>query len=372
MRAATARSRRAAPWEPRPLEVPFPSLSQSPAAHLRAVREAAPLIRQQLQESGTVRSLCSRSLVTLPYPRRFGLWDAASVPAPYVFMTNRMFVVRFEDFSGQPRILVAEPTDYELAASTPFLARSLERLGGPRVQALLREKLFTRHGTVESHLLKLGILTRDVDFLAFDHLHTQDVRRLIGTTRPQEDLGGDKPVPALFPNAKLLVQRDELAQVEDVHPFQARFHQGWTYKDVDRERLFLLEGSVLLGKGVALVRTPGHTFGNVTLVVNAPGRGLFTSSENGIAVDCYAPEHSKIPGVAQWAKDSGLEVLLNFNAPEFASWQYNAMVLEKGVADPLPGAPHLPQCVPSSELCRHPLAPGLAPTWFHGELNLAA
>jgi hypothetical protein len=231
--------------------------------------------------------------------------------------------------------------------------------------------LFTEHGTVVERLAELGIRPEDVDYLVFDHLHTQDIRRLVGTNGPAPDLGfPDGPVPPTFPNARLIVPRVELDHVRDVHPFQARFHQSAAYADVDTSRLLLVDGSVLVAPGLALLRTPGHTLGNWTIVVNTPTRGVVTSSENGVAVECYAPAHSRLPGVAAWAREWDYEVLLNFNTPEFASWQYNSMVVEKLLADPIPGHPHFPHVVPSSELTRHRLAPRIKPTYEHGELTL--
>ena len=350
------------------IDTPFPSPARTPAAHLREVREWAPEYREEFRRGGTVDAFWSRSLVTLPYPRRYALWEACRVPVPYVWMTNRMFVIRWRDESGRTRTLVAEPSDYDLGIGTPYLSWELDRLPLSRKRAL--ELLFPRQETVGEHVAALGIRPEEVDYLTFDHLHTQDVRRLVGTRTPQPDLGyPDDPVPPMFPNAKLIVPPDELAQVEDVHPFQARFHQSWTYRDIDRERLLFVEGSVRLGPGLALIRTPGHTYGNQSVVVNT-ARGIFTSSENGIAVECYEPARSRIPGVARWAREQKLEVLMNFNTPEFASWQYNAMVLEKLLADPIPDAPHFPQVVPSSELTRHRLAPGIRPTYEHGELTI--
>jgi hypothetical protein len=82
-------------------------------------------------------------------------------------------------------------------------------------------------------------------------------------------------------------------------PFQARFHQSWTYQDLREDKLLLTGGDVLVWPGLALLRTP-HTLGNHTLVVNTE-RGIFTSSENGVAAECYVPEHSRIPGVATFA-----------------------------------------------------------------------
>jgi hypothetical protein len=282
-------------------------------------------------------------------------------------MTNRMFVIQWRDEAGDLKTLVANPTDYELGARTPFLRTAVDRLPLRRDRAL--ETFFTRHGTIARHLAALGIDPAAVAYLTFDHLHTQDVRRLIGTNGPAPDLGYTDPVPALFPNARLIVQRHELAHVRDTHPFQARFHQGGTYADLRPDAILEIDGDVLLGPGFALLRAPGHTFGNHTLVLNTE-RGIFTSSENGIAVDCYAPEHSRIPGVARWAAREGLEVVMNFNTPEFASWQYNSMIKEKLVADPIPGRPEFPQVYPSSELARSRWAPGIRPTYAHGDLDL--
>jgi len=43
---------------------------------------------------------------------------------------------------------------------------------------------------------------------------------------------------------------------------------------------------------------------------------------------------------------------MNVNTPEYASWQYNSMVKEKLIADPVPDQPEFPQVFPSSELTR--------------------
>jgi hypothetical protein len=344
-----------------------PGLDTTPAEQLRQIRSAAPAFKEWFRSTGTVTGIASRSLVTLPYPKRFGLWEACSLPVPYVWMTNRMFLVQWLE-GGRTKTLLAEPSDYDLGVETPFLKRAIDRLPMGNERAL--DTLFTRHGHVEEHLAAFGIKPEDVDLLAFDHLHTQDIRRLVGTKNAAPDLGyADRPVPATFPNARLIVQRDELEHVKDVHPFQARFHQSWTYSDIDEDKLLITEGDVLLGPGIALLRTPGHTLGNHTLVVNTE-RGIFTSSENGVAVECYAPEHSRIPGIKKWAAEWGYEVVLNFNTPEFASWQYNSMIKEKLIADPIQGHPALPQVLPSSELTRHRLAPGIRPTFEHGELTI--
>jgi glyoxylase-like metal-dependent hydrolase (beta-lactamase superfamily II) len=345
-----------------------PSLDATPAEQLRRIREQAPAFREWLRRSGTVTAFAARSLVTLPYPRRFGLWEACSLPLPYVWMTNRMFVVQWRDDTGRTRTLLAEPSDYDLGTGTPYIARALRRMPGGEEKALRR--FFVRHPRVLEHLAAMGIAAADVDYVSFDHLHTQDIRRITGTNGPAPDLGHpDTAVPPMFPNARVIVQREELEHVRDVHPFQQRFHQSRTYADIREDTLLVVAGDVLVGPGVALLRTPGHTLGNHTLAVSTE-RGIFTSSENGIAVECYAPEHSNIPGVRSWARAWGLEVVMNFNTPEYASWQYNSMVKEKLIADPLPGRPELPQVFPSSELTRHRYAPGIRPIHEHGDLTV--
>ncbi|MDQ3646155.1 MAG: hypothetical protein M3345_04385 [Actinomycetota bacterium] len=345
-----------------------PEIRSTPAEQLRKIRGQAAEFREWFKATGQVSAFAARSLVTLPYPKRFALWEACSVPVPYVWMTNRMFVVQWRDGTGQTRTLVAEPSDYELGIDTPFLKKAIDRLPFGPERAL--DTLFTRHRHVDEHLAALGIAAEDVDYLSFDHLHTQDIRRLVGTVGPAPDLGyHDGPVPPAFPNAKLIVEQAEIDHVTDVHPFQARFHQSWTYGDIRRDNLSIIDGDVLLGPGLVLLRTPGHTLGNHTLVVNTE-RGIFTSSENGVAVECYAPDRSKLPGVARWAKEWGYEVVMNFNTPEYASWQYNSMVKEKLIADPIAARPELPQVIPSSELTRHRLAPGIKPTFEHGDITV--
>ena len=354
----------------RPIDVlAAASLDATPAAQLRGIRQTTGEFKDWFRRTGTVDLFAARSLVTLPYPRRYALWEACSIPVPFVWMTNRLFVVQWRE-GGRTRTLLAEPSDYELGLATPYLTTALRRM--PLPDQFVRDRFFARHGTVTSHLAAMGIAPEEVDYLTFDHLHTQDIRRLVGTTAPAPDLGYlDRPVPPLFPNATMLVQRTELEHVRDAHPFQARFHQPETYRDIDGSRLTIIDGDVLVGPGVALLRSPGHTLGNVTVVVNTP-RGIVCSSENGVAVDSWAPEHSRIPGLRRWSAEQRLEVVLNFNTPEFASFQYNSMIRERLLADPIPGHEHLPLVFPSSELARHWAAPGITATYAHGDVTWKA
>lgn len=96
---------------------------------------------------------------------------------------------------------------------------------------------------------------------------------------------------------------------------------------------------------------------------------MWTVSENGVAVDAYAPEASAIAGLRGHARARGVEVILNANTKEHSLDQYTSMVLETTLADPCPDRPEFPQHFSSSELVHHPLAPGLGPTYTHGAIT---
>ena len=333
-----------------------------PGAELEAIIEAAPDLKADIVTTGMPDGVATCDLVTLPYPTSFGLWRAAMAPTPFLFITNRMLVVQWTDPGGRRRTLLWEPSDHERGEYTPYFARLAQR------NPLPRSVLATVHGTVLGHLRALGIAPGDVDYIAFDHLHTQDPRRLLGTTRPAPDLGSpDAPLAPWFPNAVLVSQRREWETIRHLHPIQQPWYQPETFVDLPLDRLALIDGDVLLGPGVALVATPGHTAGNMSLVLNTD-RGVWTSSENGVAAESWMPHASRIAGVRRFAVEWGQEVIMNANTLEFAAWQYDSMMLERLLADRAPDSP-FPQCFPSSELTRHRLAPGVKPTYTHTAID---
>jgi hypothetical protein len=342
----------------RPAPRPFPALAEAwretvPANRLRQVRRAAEEVRARLLEDGPVPGLRTCPLVTFPYPTAFAFSGGALSPAPYVMMTNRMMVVQYEA-EGERRTLLFNPTDVERGVAAPFYATLRARYGN-----LLSDKLLSRrHGSVASHLERLGLSPGDVDFIAFDHLHIQDLRRW---------LGGDGLEP-FFPRAKLLVQRAEWASVQDLHPMQIPWYVPHGTRGVPDERVVLLEGDAKLGRGVAILSTPGHTLGNMSLAVTT-SHGVYVTSENGVACESYTPLQSRIPGLRAMAEQYGHEVILNGNTREGSLDQYTSMVLEKTVAGPSPGDPAFCNVLPSSELTGSVLAPGLSPTFSHGDVH---
>ena len=349
----------------------FPAIAAFSAARaettsggeLRAIRDAAPRFRDTFAATGTPDLVTTCDLVTLPYPTRYGLFRAGLSPLPYLAMTNRMIVVRWRDPDGTRRTLLWEPSDVELGRNAPFYADLLART--PRGFDKLAAAV---HGSVASHLTALGIRPDEVDYLSFDHLHIQDVRRLIGTRGPAADLSPHAPVLPLLPRARLIVQRAELAQLPELHPLQRPWYQPSTYTDLRPESLLVIDGDVQLGPGVALLATPGHTPGNHTLVLHT-STGIWASSENVVATELLTPEHSRIPGVARWARRSGQELILNGNTIETTAQQYNSCVKEKLVVDRSTADPRFVQFFPSAELTFTWLNPAAAPTFAHRRLE---
>jgi hypothetical protein len=320
---------------------------------LDAVRRAGRKLRDRILAGGACTSVRTVDIATFPYPTRYGLQGVAASPAPFLFMRNRMHLVQVVAGGKLVSILV-NPTDSQRSAAAPYFARLEQRYG-----AVARKLLSTFHSTTEQALAGWGIAPDAIDYVTFDHLHVQDVRGLLAPGP-----GGR----AYLPNAKLLVQQGELDTLANLHPLQVEWYIPECLTGVPADRIVALDGDYAIGAGVALVRTPGHTLGNHTIVV-VTDRGAWTISENGICVDAYAPGTSRIRGLARHARDSGVEVILNANTREASLDQYTSMVLEKTLADPVPDRPELPQHFSSSELVGHLLAPGLAPTYTHGAIT---
>jgi len=326
----------------------------TPQDRLRAVRRGAHELRERLASAPPVRFFRSFDLVKVPYPTKYALREACSLPVPFVHILNRLFVVQVDTPDGV-KTLLGEPLDRRGNAETPFFKRLAAPLGG--AEGVIAGRMYPALGDVAQILDGLGIAPADVDYVTYDHLHTQDLRHWFGSH--------DRP--PFFPNAKLLVMRQEWASVKGLLPTQLEWYCPHGTDGVSDDRVIQLDGDTMLGESVALVHTPGHTEGNHSLVVRT-AEGTFVSSENGVAAECYAPEHSRIAGVARWARRTGSEVVLNGNTLEGSVDQYISMVQEKEIAGPSARNPDFPNVAPSSELSSHPLSPGVGPTFHLGEV----
>lgn len=321
---------------------------------LRAVTRAAERLRAAFAPGPRCVAVRTFPLSTLIYPTRFALGGMPRSPSPYVMMTHRCALVQFFQ-RGRLKTLLFNPTDVEGARRTPYFARLIERVG-----AGLAGALSGSFPSIEHALARAGLRPEDVDYLAFDHLHTQDLRGLLGTT--------DGARAPRFPNATLLVPRVEWEAWDDLHPIQRAWFVPDGKRDVRTDRLELTDGDWRLGDGVLLLRTPGHTVGNQTLFLATEG-GVWGISENGTSADNWTPLESRIAGLANACKRQDLDIVLNANTPEQAAEQYVSMALERALVDRVSRAPGFVQMFPSSEITPHLLAPGLAPTVVFGGIQ---
>ena len=326
-----------------------------PADRERATIRAAHAFRERMLDGPPARLYRSFDLLKVPYPTKYGLRDACIVPTPFLHILNRLFVVQFDTPEGV-KTLLAEPLDRIGNARTPYFARLGKMVGGPKSRA--SRLIWPDQNDVAGCLDALGLRPEDIDYITYDHLHTQDLRKW---------LGGPDP---FFPRAKLLVMRQEWQSTKGLLPLQQEWYPpGGT--DIPEERVVQLDGSVQLGDSVALVHTPGHTEGNHSIVVHTTA-GIFVTSENGVAAECYSPEHSEIPGVARWARTTGSKVVINGNTLESSVDQYISMVMEREIAGPSERDERFYNVAPSSELTAHPLSPGIRPTFTVGEQSFGA
>jgi hypothetical protein len=325
---------------------------------LRALAAAGARLRERFASSPRCLAVRSLPLTTLLYPTTYAFWSAALSPAPYVLLTHRALLVQFLQ-RGEPKTLLFNPSDVVAARATPFFRRLVDVTG----EFLAYDVLTRRFDPLEAQLAALGLGPGDVDYVAFDHFHTQDLRPLLGTR--------DGAHRARFPRAKLLVPRREWDAWDDPHPLQRAWLVADGKRDVATERVAPFDGDVELGDGAWLVGTPGHTAGNQTLFVHAES-GVWGSSENGTSADAYAPHDSRIAGLARFCRARDVDVILNANTPEGGADQYASMVLERTLCDRVKAAPQFVQMFPSSEATPSPLAPGLRPTMVFGELASGA
>jgi hypothetical protein len=331
-------------------------------ARLDAIRAAAGEFRRRFKEQGQVAAVRTVDLVTAGYPAKFAFGGAAIGVNPYINITNRLVVVQFHDFEGELRTLVWEPTVPEGSIEAPFYAQLAERYG----EFLSKNVLSKEFHTVAEALAICGIRPDEVDYVSFDHLHVQDMRILMGTTRPVE--GEPEARRPFFPNARFLCQRKEVDTFKAPHPMQWAWYVPGGMEHVIEDRLVLLDGDVELGVGVALMATPGHTDGNQSLVLNTPD-GIWVSSENGVCADNWHPHLSRIPGLRKHAEFFGVEVIMNSNTLEDSIDQYDSMVKEKAVADPHREDPRFMQVFPSSEMPALRRQWPIAPAFEYGGIN---
>jgi hypothetical protein len=327
----------------------------APQERLKCVRLCSQRFREEMLSEKPVVYYRSFDLIRVPYPTRYALRDACTVPTPYLHIINRMFIVQFESADGIKTLLVS-PSDIRANRETPFFKRLSGRFGPFRepMESVIAPEI----DTVETCLARAGVRPEQVDYITYDHLHTQDLRRWLGT----------QSQPAYFPNARLLIMRQEWASAQALLPPQVDWYCPNGTVGIPPEKIILLDHDIMLGTSVALVRTPGHTEGNHSIVAHTD-EGLMATSENGVSPDAYAPMHSKIPGLRKYVRETGMDVVLNSNTLERGLDQYISMMQEKEIAGPSVRDPNFYNVAPSSELTAYWLFPGIEPSFSFGPLE---
>jgi len=331
--------------------------SLSPQERLKQVQfQAKHFVEDFKMVNQQIQFLQTFDLVSVPYPVKSAFGNATSLINPYLYVTNRLMVIQFSTHAGTKTLLFS-PSDLPANIKTPYFQRFRRLMG--RFKNTLQPLLTPIHNTVEQALESINLKPEQIDFICYDHLHTQDIRKWLGSFEQ----------PAYFPNAKLLVMHQEWEAVKDLLPLQNHWYCPDGVDGIDPNKIIPLHSSIMLGDSLALIHTPGHTQGSQSLVINTDS-GIMVCSQNGISVDNYSPEHSTIYGIADHVLENNMTVIPNGEHPELRLDQYISMVLEKTIADPHPSDKRFPYIMPSSELSARWQPFALSPTLSLGEIKI--
>lgn len=344
----------------------FDNVRQSPLPQerLNAARKQAEAFRERFMDEPEVAFYQSVNLVRVPYPTWYaysGVYSQNTYKFPYLHILNRLFIVQFRNFLGELKTLLFSPSDIDADRETPFFKRLTDKMPN---WAALENVVAPIFRDVNEALAEIGLAPEDIDYISYDHLHTQDLRQWLGSKTATADR------PAYFPNAKLLVHEKEWQSAQGLLPVQAEWYCPNGIDGIDPEKVITFTSSLQLGAGLALVHTPGHTEGNHSLVARVPD-GIRVTSENGVGADAYAPMNSKVNAIRRYAKNTGMEVILNGNTLEDSTDQYISMVVEKTIAGPSKN-PDFPNCASSSEATPYWLIPGHKVSHLIGEAKFGS
>jgi len=333
---------------------PLPELDEAWATWPRgdrpgALRGAAAEVRARLRSGVGVQAVRTVDLAHVTVPSQRLLAGAVRPLAASATVVHRLVVVRFRDLDGASRILVWDPRRPETPAveGRPALPGAGER------------------DSVTTALALLGVRPQDVDVCGLSHLHDQDPRLILGT---DVAVGADRAVrDPLLPDTEVLVSRREADTLRSPHPVQRVRYSG-ALRGVRTDRLRELDGSVLLGDGVAVLATPGHTDGHQSLALTTP-QGVWVVSAAGHIADAWHPHLSRSPGVRRHVEAGGQEVLVGAGAEDPLD-QHDAMLLERAVADAHHTDPRWRCVLPVAEVLPSRRLWPLRPTFVHGGLHL--
>ncbi|MEQ9366084.1 MAG: hypothetical protein RIF32_17705, partial [Leptospirales bacterium] len=102
--------------------------SSAPRVRLEDTRKAAHRLRDKLSSGPRAAYYRTFDLIRAPYPTKYGLLNAFSLPTPFMHILNRLFVVQYESSAGLKTLLFS-PSDLDGNAETPFYKRLANSFG---------------------------------------------------------------------------------------------------------------------------------------------------------------------------------------------------------------------------------------------------
>lgn len=116
----------------------------------------------------------------------------------------------------------------------------------------IEEELGVKCEYLEDGLARLGVKPEEIDIIVHTHLHNDHCEN-----------------DALFPNAKVYVQKAELQFMAEPHVLDHRYDADY----LEGAEVVELEGDAEIAPGVRVVFTPGHTPGGQSVVVDTAESG---------------------------------------------------------------------------------------------------
>lgn len=310
-----------------------------------------------------VRAVQTVAVVEHSVPTRLVLAGATAVLSSHVVVVSRMVVVRFDGPDGRPLTLVWEPrlADALLATGlqSGIRSRGMLSLGRPSVPRQLC--------SITAALERCGLEPGEVDLIAVGDLRGHDLRRITGTRHPPAE--ENQPRVPLLGTAKVLVQARELEAARSPHPLDAPWYVARGACDLLEEHLAVVDGDLALGAGVTLISTPGWSAGHQSLVLNTRA-GVWVVSSNGVALDCWQPLLSKIPGVRRGADAERREAIVPSAGVHDPLALYDSMLRERALADASRADPRWLTILPDRELAQRWRQWPALPTFSHGGLSV--
>src|SRR6185503_11345617 len=186
---------RRTPWIRKLHDLDQARSARSTGARQDAVEHAGRALGDRLRAGPNVVSVRTLQTSAAPYPIRFAFGGTvpALAPAGMLVIQNRSLLVQLDTEDGVKHVLF-NPTDGPANQATPFYQRLSRKTPG-----FVLRRFEPKPNRAAEQLAELGLSCDDIDIVAFDHFHTQDLRPLLGTNG----------VPARFPNAFLLAPRVE-------------------------------------------------------------------------------------------------------------------------------------------------------------------